>query len=81
MRTRTRTIDISAEALVVMLSVCATDWGKEIHELVKGGYEDYFFVKNALIGTYGKHQNLGDAQRVFLDIKNKSLVSWNALIL
>ncbi|KAG2371166.1 putative pentatricopeptide repeat-containing protein [Vigna angularis] len=57
------------------------DWGKEIHGLVvKGGYEDYLFVKNALIGTYGKHQNLGDAQRVFLDIKNKSLVSWNALI-
>ncbi|XP_047176633.1 putative pentatricopeptide repeat-containing protein At1g17630 [Vigna umbellata] len=82
---RTRTIEISAEALAVMLSVCATmlqvDWGKEIHGLVvKGGYEDYLFVKNALIGTYGKHQNLGDAQRVFLDIKNKSLVSWNALI-
>jgi len=85
MRTRTRIIDISAEALAVMLPVCATvfqvDWGKEIHGLVvKGGYEDYLFVKNALIGTYGKHQNLGDAQRVFLDIKNKSLVSWNALI-
>ncbi|XP_014500458.1 putative pentatricopeptide repeat-containing protein At1g17630 [Vigna radiata var. radiata] len=82
---RTRTIEISAEALAVMLSVCATmlqvDWGKEIHgHVVKGGYEDYLFVKNALIGTYGKHQNLGDAQRVFFDIKNKSLVSWNALI-
>jgi len=82
---RTRTIEISAEALAVMLSVCAdilrVDWGKEIHGLVvKGGYEDYLFVKNALIGTYGKHQHLGDAQKVFLDTKNKNLVSWNALI-
>ncbi|KAK7325115.1 hypothetical protein VNO77_29202 [Canavalia gladiata] len=82
---RTRRIEISAEALAVVLSVCAdmtqVDWGREIHGcVIKGGYEDYLFVRNALIGTYGKHQQLGDAHKIFLDIKNKNLVSWNALI-
>ncbi|KAK7271970.1 hypothetical protein RJT34_28281 [Clitoria ternatea] len=82
---RTKRIEISAEALAVVLSVCAdmaeVEWGKEIHGyVIKGGYEDYLFVKNALIGTYGKHEHLGDAHKMFLDIKNKSLVSWNALI-
>lgn len=82
---RARRIEISAEALAVVLSVCAdmaeVDRGKEIHGyVVKGGYEDYLFVKNALIGTYGKHQHVGDAHKVFSDIKDKNLVSWNALI-
>ncbi|CAJ1955413.1 unnamed protein product [Sphenostylis stenocarpa] len=71
--------------LPATLSVCTdmtdVDWGKEIHGfVVKGGYDDYLYVKNALIGTYGKRQHLGDAHKVFLDIKNKNLVSWNALI-
>ncbi|TKY48264.1 putative pentatricopeptide repeat-containing protein [Spatholobus suberectus] len=61
---RTRRIEISAEALAVVLSVCAdmaeVDCGKEIHGyVVKGGYEDYLFVKNALIGTYGNLVHLG----------------------
>lgn len=84
-RMRKRRVEISAEAVAVVLSVCAdmaeVDWGKEIHGfVVKGGYEDYLFVKNALIGTYGKHRHLGDAHKVFLEIKNKNMVSWNALI-
>ncbi|KAL2332276.1 hypothetical protein Fmac_019857 [Flemingia macrophylla] len=84
-RMKTRGVETSAEAVAVVLSVCAdmaeVEWGKEIHGfVVKGGYEDYLFVKNALIGAYGKHQPMGDAHKVFLDIKNKNLVSWNALI-
>ncbi|KAK7402263.1 hypothetical protein VNO78_14386 [Psophocarpus tetragonolobus] len=82
---RRRRIEINAEALAVVLSVCAdmseVDWGKEIHGfVVRGGYEGYLFVKNALIGTYGKHQHLGDAHKVFLEIRNRNPVSWNALI-
>ncbi|KAJ1403611.1 TMEM70 family [Sesbania bispinosa] len=82
---RTRGIEISAEALAVVLSICAdmaeVNWGIEIHGyVIKGGYEDYLFVKNALIGTYGKHEHLRDAHKVFFDIKKKNLVSWNALI-
>ncbi|CAL5210650.1 unnamed protein product [Lathyrus oleraceus] len=83
---RTKGIEISAEAIAVVLSVCAdmegVQRGKEIHGyVIKGGYEDYLFVKNALIGTYGKkHEHLGDAHKIFSDIKKKNLVSWNALI-
>lgn len=82
---RTRGIEISAEALAVVLSVCSdmaeVDRGKEIHGyVIKGGYEDYLFVKNALIGTYGKHEHLGDAHKLFFDMRMKNLISWNALI-
>ncbi|XP_057457473.1 putative pentatricopeptide repeat-containing protein At1g17630 [Lotus japonicus] len=82
---RTRGCEISAEALAVVISVCAdvveVDRSREIHGyVIKGGYEDYLFVKNALIDTYRKHKHLGDAHNVFFDIKNKNLESWNALI-
>ncbi|PNX65926.1 hypothetical protein L195_g054790, partial [Trifolium pratense] len=97
---RTRGIEISAEAIAVVLSVCAdmdrVQWGKEIHGyVIKGGYEDYLFVKNTLIGTYGKkREHLCDAHKIFSDIKNKNLleksnggssrrpnvISWSAVI-
>ncbi|XP_061371096.1 putative pentatricopeptide repeat-containing protein At1g17630 isoform X2 [Gastrolobium bilobum] len=96
---RTMGIETSAEALAVVLSVCAdmaeVDKGKEIHGFViKGGYEDYVFVKNALICSYGKHERLGDAHKIFADIKKKNLleksdghpsvkpnvISWSAVI-
>ncbi|KAL1294013.1 hypothetical protein HN51_054694 [Arachis hypogaea] len=82
---RTRGVEISAEALAVVLSVCSdmvdVDRGSEIHGyVVKGGYEDYLFVKNALIGGYGKHEHLRDAHKVFFEMKARNLVSWNALI-
>ena len=82
---RTKGVEISAESLAVVLSVCAdmaqVDRGSEIHGyVVKGGYEDYLFVKNALIGTYGKHEHLRDAHKVFFEMKATNLVSWNALI-
>ncbi|KAI9079230.1 hypothetical protein K1719_038835 [Acacia pycnantha] len=80
-----RGTEISAEALAVVLSVCADmssiDRGKELHSyIVKGGYENYLFVKNALIGTYGKHELLGDAHKLFSEITSKNIVSWNALM-
>lgn len=83
---RRRGVEISAESVAVVLSVCGdmdgVQWGKEIHGyVIRGGYEDYLFLKNALIGTYGKkHEYVGDAHKIFSEIKNKNLVSWNALI-
>ncbi|XP_028778747.1 putative pentatricopeptide repeat-containing protein At1g17630 [Neltuma alba] len=79
-----RGTEISAEALAVVLSVCADmasiDRSKELHSyIVKGGYENYLFVKNALIGAYGKHELL-DAHKLFSEITSKNIVSWNALI-
>ncbi|XP_024027910.1 putative pentatricopeptide repeat-containing protein At1g17630 [Morus notabilis] len=75
----------TAEALAVVLSVCAdlasADKGKMIHGyVVKGGFEDYLFAKNALICMYGKCGLLEHAQKAFLEMKTKNLVSWNTLI-
>lgn len=35
---------------------------------------------SALVNMYGKCSSLEDAQRVFLDMEEQNLVSWNALI-
>ncbi|KAJ9692071.1 hypothetical protein PVL29_011251 [Vitis rotundifolia] len=82
---RMRGIGATAEALAVVLSVsvdlAAFDEGKVIHGyVVKGGFENYLFVKNSLICLYGKHGNVNAARILFLEIKTKNIVSWNALI-
>lgn len=82
---RLRGVGPTAEALAVVLSVCAdlasADKGKMIHGyVVKGGFEDYLFAKNALICMYGKCGILEHAQKAFLEMKAKNLVSWNTLI-
>ncbi|PON96152.1 Tetratricopeptide-like helical domain containing protein [Trema orientale] len=82
---RSRGVVATAEALAVVLSACAdlamADKGKMIHGyVVKGGFEDYSFAKNALICMYGKCRDPEHAQKLFLEMKTKNLVSWNALI-
>ena len=82
---RKRGIGPTAEALAVVLSVCAdlvaVGRGKVIHGyIIKGGFENYLFVKNALICMYGKCGDIKYAQNLFLEMETKNLVSWNALI-
>ncbi|KAG2728797.1 hypothetical protein I3760_01G221200 [Carya illinoinensis] len=82
---RTRGTGATAEALAVVLSVCAdlvaVGRGKVFHGyVIKGGFEDYLFVKNALICMYGKFGDVKNAQNLFLEMEMKNLVSWNALI-
>ncbi|XP_062008651.1 putative pentatricopeptide repeat-containing protein At1g17630 [Rosa rugosa] len=82
---RVRGIETTAEALAVVLSVCAdvavVDKGKKIHGyVVRGGFEEYLFVKNALICMYGKCGDVENAYKLFLVMQSKNLVSWNALI-
>ncbi|XP_057978458.1 putative pentatricopeptide repeat-containing protein At1g17630 [Malania oleifera] len=82
---RMRGIGATAEALAVVLSVCADsdffEKGKVIHGyVIKAGFEDYSFVKNSLVCVYGKHGHVTDAKNLFLEMETKSLVSCNALI-
>lgn len=82
---RMRGIGATAEVLAVVLSVCAdmvaVGRGKVIHGyVIKGGFENYLFVKNALIYMYGKCGDVKYAQNLFLEMETKNLVSWNALI-
>ncbi|KAL2935460.1 hypothetical protein RDABS01_018578 [Bienertia sinuspersici] len=57
------------------------DIGKTVHGLaVKLGLVLDVFVGNALIIMYGKCGLLGDAVKVFENLHDRNLVSWNSLI-
>ena len=82
---RMKGVGATAEMLAVVLSVCADldtfDRGQMVHGyIVKGGFEDYLFAKNALITVYGKGGDIRDAEKLFHEMKVKNLVSWNSLI-
>lgn len=82
---RIRGIETTAEALAVVLSVCAdlsvVDKGRKIHGyVIRGGFKDYLFLNNALICMYGKCGDVENAYKLFLGMESKSQVSWNALI-
>uniref|UniRef100_A0A7N0T2Y0 Pentatricopeptide repeat-containing protein At1g17630 n=1 Tax=Kalanchoe fedtschenkoi TaxID=63787 RepID=A0A7N0T2Y0_KALFE len=82
---RSRGIEANAEIIAVILSVCgnvsAYRNGGLLHGyVIKGGFEDYLFVKNSLVSMYGKHGNPNSAHRLFLESEGQSLVTWNALI-
>ncbi|XP_062087692.1 putative pentatricopeptide repeat-containing protein At1g17630 [Humulus lupulus] len=82
---RSKGLGATAETLAVVLSVCAdlaaVNTGKMIHGyVIKGGFEDYLFAKNALICLYGKCGDVEHAQKSFLEMKTKNIVSRNALI-
>ncbi|KAI3841104.1 hypothetical protein MKW92_004707, partial [Papaver armeniacum] len=75
----------TGEVIAVVLSSCAEldkfQMSKEIHGyVISGGFQDYMFVQNSLISVYGKNGNIEEARSLFMEIKIKNLVSWNALI-
>ncbi|XP_038719950.1 putative pentatricopeptide repeat-containing protein At1g17630 [Tripterygium wilfordii] len=78
-------VNASGEVLAVVLSVCAGlgvfDKGRMIHGyVVKGGFENYLFVKNALISMYGNHSDVQGARNLFMEMETKNVESWNSLI-
>nr|AYM00787.1 pentatricopeptide repeat protein [Salvia miltiorrhiza] len=55
--------------------------GKVVHvHILKLGFESYLFVCNALIHMYGFCGELCSSRRVFDEMGDKDLVSWNSLI-
>ncbi|GAB2286641.1 hypothetical protein Dimus_021034 [Dionaea muscipula] len=72
-------------ALIIALSACshlgAIKPGKEIHGLaIRIGSDEFQNVKNALITMYSKCKDLKDACLVFRLMKEKSVITWNAII-
>ncbi|GMN60861.1 hypothetical protein TIFTF001_029942 [Ficus carica] len=68
-----------------ILAFCSDDeeffFGTQLHCLVmKSGYDSEVFVGNALVSMYSRCESLLDAQRVFDEMPNKDLVTWNAMI-
>ncbi|XP_047979671.1 putative pentatricopeptide repeat-containing protein At1g17630 [Salvia hispanica] len=81
---RERGVDATAESVAVVISVCDGEMaakGEIVHcHVIRGGFEEYIFVSNALMSMYGRIGDVGKAEFLFSSLKLKSLVSWNALI-
>lgn len=55
--------------------------GKKIHaEVLRLGFDSYLFVSNALIHMYGSSGEMGSAQKMFDEMSERDLVSWNSLV-
>ncbi|KAK3210889.1 hypothetical protein Dsin_015595 [Dipteronia sinensis] len=56
-------------------------FGLQLHSLnVKFGLDSEVFVGNALITLYSRLERMVEARRVFDEMPNKDLVSWNAIL-
>ena len=55
--------------------------GKQIHAvIIKKGYDSEIEASNVLITLYSKCGSIEDAKREFLEMPEKNIVSWNAMI-
>lgn len=71
--------------LVGVLSSCAhlgvRSDGSEVHKRIESsGFGSNPFLKNALINMYSRCGNLVKASEIFDDMREKSIVSWTAII-
>lgn len=77
---RPNTVTITA-ALAACASLNLLHKGKEIHGYtLRNALEGNHFVSNALIDMYTKCDNIDSAIKVFMRIKNRNVVCWNAFI-
>ncbi|XP_057508918.1 pentatricopeptide repeat-containing protein At2g29760, chloroplastic-like [Actinidia eriantha] len=71
--------------LIFVLKACArfSDivCGNKVHvHALKLGFESYLYVCNALIHMYGSCGDLGFARKMFDEMSERDLVSWNSLV-
>ncbi|KAJ7564743.1 hypothetical protein O6H91_02G031500 [Diphasiastrum complanatum] len=70
---------------VVLLKACACiaalEQGKQLHlDIIKSGLQSDVFVGNALVDMYAKCGSIEDAHRMFNNMHERDVVSWNAMI-
>ncbi|XP_076909055.1 pentatricopeptide repeat-containing protein At5g39350-like [Bidens hawaiensis] len=78
-------VEIDVATVVSVLPACAclkcVDFGKKIHDLVKGNNLDgNLFVRNALVDMYVKCGRMDDARVVFDETSQRDVVTWTAMI-
>ncbi|KAF8412979.1 hypothetical protein HHK36_000951 [Tetracentron sinense] len=68
-------------AIAACAKLCFLNLGKSIHsKIVKFGLESCFVVGNCLIDMYGKCGSVEESIRVFHEMINKDVISWNSVI-
>eukprot|EP01018_Ginkgo_biloba_P028295 Gb_03034 [translate_table: standard] len=75
----------SRSTFASVLSACAglagLEQGKQVHvHIIKPGFEFDVFVGSALVDMYAKCGSINNARKVFDKMSERSLVSWNAMI-
>lgn len=85
--TQMRKYDISPDAstfpslLKSVAQLCRQRLGKAIHgSTIRMGFDSNVYVSTALVNMYGLCSSVGDARRVFDEMADRNIVSWNALI-
>ncbi|XP_043690729.1 pentatricopeptide repeat-containing protein At5g52850, chloroplastic [Telopea speciosissima] len=67
--------------LCASASLAAIEPGKQIHcYSLKSGLDCWLSVSNGLIDLYGKCGSIRDAHKVFMEIPEPNVVSWNGLM-
>ncbi|KAJ7542620.1 hypothetical protein O6H91_09G003400 [Diphasiastrum complanatum] len=71
-----------ARALNACARMVGLERGRLIHEqLIAEGFQSDVFVASALVDMYAKCGSIRDAESVFMSIRHRDLVCWNAMIL
>ncbi|CAA2958775.1 pentatricopeptide repeat-containing At5g47460 [Olea europaea subsp. europaea] len=75
----------NAYTLVHLTRACTTTGrfsrGQQLHShILKSGFDSNVFVSTALVNFYAMFEELNDAQKLFVEIPQPSVVSWNSLI-
>ncbi|XP_016441481.1 putative pentatricopeptide repeat-containing protein At1g17630 [Nicotiana tabacum] len=82
---RKKEVEVTAEALAVVISVCVSDdvidKCETVHGyVIKGGFENNSIVTNSLLCTYGKSGAVKQAECLFSGLQLKTIVTWNSLV-
>lgn len=70
-----------SSALAACANVFAIKEGKQLHTMIlKSGFKLITFVGNAIVDLYAKCGCLDESSKVFQEMEDRDVVSWNALI-
>ncbi|KAI9081026.1 hypothetical protein K1719_037006 [Acacia pycnantha] len=82
---RETSVDPDQVSFSSVLSACANaarfDIGKQVHgNIIKRGLITVVYVKNSLLDMYSKCSLFDDAMKMFSDIGDRDVVTWNVMI-